>query len=83
MRFVYKKSVNAQLLKGDNIVLPRIGAQLFQLRFQRLAGLFHLLDAEIFTSIGFQFVDGGKRFINLLLNNALLPLIGQRNALKL
>ena len=31
----------------------------------------------------FQLVDGGKRFINLLLNDALLPLKGQRNALKL
>ena len=31
----------------------------------------------------FQLVDGGKRFINLLLNNALLPLKGQRNALEL
>ena len=31
----------------------------------------------------FQLIDGGKRFINLLLNDALLPLKGQRNALKL
>lgn len=31
----------------------------------------------------FQLVDGGKRFINLLLNDALLPFKGQRNALKL
>ena len=33
--------------------------------------------------MGFQFVDGGKRFINLLLNDALLPFKGQRDALKL
>lgn len=83
MRFVYKKSVNAQLLKGDNIVLSRIGAQLFQFCFQRLTGLFHLLDAEILACIGFQFFDGGKRFIDLFLNNAFLPLIGKRNPLKL
>ena len=31
----------------------------------------------------FQLIDGGKRFINLLLNDTLLPLKGQRNALKL
>ena len=31
----------------------------------------------------FQLVDGGKRFINLLLNNALLPLKGQRDSFKL
>ena len=58
MRLIYKKPVNAQLLKGDNIVFARIGAQLFQLRFQRFAGLFHLFDAEIFACIGFQFFDG-------------------------
>ena len=75
MRLIYKKPVNAQLLKGDNIVFARIGAQLFQLRFQRFAGLFHLFDAEIFACIGFQFFDGGKCFIDLLLNNALLPFI--------
>jgi len=33
--------------------------------------------------VDFQLIDGGKRFINLLLNDALLPLKGQRNALKL
>ena len=31
----------------------------------------------------FQLIDGGKRFINLLLNDTFLPLKGQRNALKL
>ena len=33
--------------------------------------------------MGFQFVDGGKGLVDLLLNNALLPLKGQWNALKL
>ena len=33
--------------------------------------------------MGFQFVDGSKRFINLFLNYTLLPLKGQRDALKL
>ena len=54
MRLVHKKPIYAQLLKGDNIILALIGAQLFQLGFQCFAGLFHLLDAEIFASIGFQ-----------------------------
>ena len=83
MTFIHKEPVNAQLLKGDYIVLALIGAQFFQLGFQRFPGLFHLLDGEILACMGFQFVDGGKRFINLLLNNAFLPLKGQRNALKL
>ena len=83
MAFVHKEPVNAQLLKGDHIVLTLIGAQFFQLGFQRLPGLFHLLDGEILTCVDFQFIDGGKRFINLLLNDTLLPLKGQWNALKL
>jgi len=71
------------LLKGNYIVLALIGAQFFQLGFQRFPGLFHLLDREILACMGFQFVDGGKGLVDLLLNNALLPLKGQRNALKL
>ena len=31
----------------------------------------------------FQLIDGGKRFIDLLLNDALLPFKGQWDALKL
>ena len=83
MAFVYKEPVNAQLLKGDHIILTAVGAQFFQLGFQRFPGLFHLLDGEILTCVVFQLVDGGKRFINLLLNDTLLPLKGQRNALEL
>ena len=83
MAFVHKKPVNAQLFKGDHIILSLIGAQFFQLAFQRFPGLFHLLDGEILACVDFQLIDGGKRFINLLLNDTLLPLKGQRNALKL
>ena len=82
MRFVYKKSVNAQLLKGDTSPFSHRSAA-FPVCFQRLTGFFHLLDAEILACIGFQFFDGGKRFIDLFLNNAFLPLIGKRNPLKL
>ena len=83
MRLVHKKTVNTQLLKGDNIILAAVGAQIVQLCFQRFPGLFHLFDGEILACVDFQLVDGGKGFINLLLNDALLPLKGQRNALKL
>lgn len=83
LALVHKEPVNAQLLKGDHIILSLIGAQFFQLGFQCFPGLFHLLDTEILTCVDFQLIDGGKRFINLLLNNTLLPLKGQRNALKL
>ena len=83
MALVHKKPVNAQLFKGNHIVLALIEAQFFQLGFQSFPGLFHLLDGEILACMGFQLVDGGNRFINLLLNDTLLPLKGQRNALKL
>ena len=83
MALVHKKPVNAQLFKGNYIVFTLIGAQFFQLGFQRFPGLFHLLDGEILTCVDFQFIDGGKRFINLLLNDTFLPLKGQRDALKL
>ena len=83
MAFVHKKPVNAQLLEGNYIILTLIGAQFFQLCFQRFPGLFYLLDGEILACVDFQLIDGGKRFINLLLNDTLLPLKGQRDALKL
>ena len=53
MRLVHKKAVNAQLLKGDNIVLAAVGAQLVQLGFQRFAGALHLLDGKILSGIAF------------------------------
>ena len=83
MCFVYEQPVYAQLLKGNHIVFALIRAQFFQLGFQRFPGLFHLLDGEILTCVDFQLIDGGKRFINLLLNDTFLPLKGQRDALKL
>ena len=83
MALVHKKPVNAQLFKGNYIVFTLIGAQFFQLGFQRFPGLFHLLDGEILTCVDFQLIDGGKRFINLLLNDTFLTLKGQRDALKL
>ena len=54
MALVHKKPVNAQLFKGDHIVLALIGAQFFQLGFQRFPGLFHLLDGEILACVDFQ-----------------------------
>ena len=83
MTLVHKKPVNAQLFKGNYIVFTLIGAQFFQLGFQRFPSLFHLLDGEILTCIGFQLVDGGKRFINLLLNDTLLPLKRKWDSFKL
>ena len=83
MRLVHKKAVNAQLLKGDNIILAAVGAQLVQLGFQRFAGALHLLNRKILSGIGFQFVDSQERFRNLILNNTLLPFKRKRDALKL
>ena len=83
MRLVHKKAVNAQLLKGDNIILAAVGAQLVQLGFQSLAGALHLFDGEILSGIGFQFIDSQECFHNLILNNALLPLKRKWDSFKL
>ena len=53
MAFVHKQAVNTQLLKGNYIVFALIGAQFFQLGFQRFPGLFHLLDGEILAFLTF------------------------------
>ena len=81
MALVHKQTVNTKLFKGNYIVFALIGAQFFQLGFQCFPGPFHLFDTEILSCMGFQFVDGGKGLVNLLLNDALLPLKGQRNTL--
>ena len=83
MTFIHKEPVNAKLFKGDHIILAAVGAQFFQFGFQSFPGLFHLLDGEILSGIGFQFVDSQERFRNLILNNAILPFKGKRDSFKL
>ena len=74
MALVHKKPVNAQLFKGNYIVFTLIGAQFFQLGFQRFPGLFHLLDGEILRLVCLRLSDAQDDLIHLLLQNSPLPL---------
>ena len=75
MRLVHEQPVHTQLLKGHYIVLLLI-VQAFELGFQVLAGLFHLLDGEVFRFFPFGLVNGLQNLIQLILDGGLLPLRG-------
>lgn len=83
MAFVHKQPVNAQLFKGDHIVLARLVVQLFQAYFQRFLGLFHLLDGEVSPSLVFGIRNGRRNIVNLAFNRGNLPFPGQRDTFKL
>ena len=83
MAFVHKQPVNAQLFKGDHIVLARLVVQLFQAYFQRFLGLFHLLDGEVSPSLVFGIRNGRRNIVNLAFNRGNLPFPGQGDTLKL
>ena len=46
MRLVHIQPVYAELLKGNDIILAILGAQLFQLELQLLSGFLQLLDGK-------------------------------------
>ena len=83
MRLGHKKPVNAQLLKGDNVVFAVCCPQFFQLLFQIFAVLLHLFHGKTLTAGILQLRNGILDFIDLFLNDAFLPLKGKRNTLKL
>ena len=83
MTFIHKETVHAQLLKGHDIVLALLVIQFCKPHFQSPAGLLHLLNGIVFTSIIFEFCDGILNIINLPLDRCFLPFPGKRNPLKL
>ena len=83
MAFVHKQPVNAQLFKGDHIVLARLVVQLFQAYFQRFFGLFHLLDGEVCPGFVLSIRDCHCDIVNLALDRGNLPFPGQWDTLKL
>ena len=83
MALIHEQSVNAQLLKGDNIVLFVCGKELIQSGFQRFSGFLHLLDGEVFATLPFQFCDCTFDFVNLLSQLSFLSFRRKRNTLKL
>ena len=83
VRLVYKEAVHAKLLKGHNAVLPGGGVELLQAHSQ---GFFHplqLLDGVPLRTTGLQFCNAVLDLRNLLLNQPLPPLHGDRQPLEL
>ena len=73
---VDKQAVNPQLLKGHEIILFGAVVQLFQPRFQRFPGAFHLLNGEILAFGRLGLLDAEQNFVDLPLQGGLLPLSG-------
>ena len=73
MALVHEQAVNAQLLKGDYIVLLVRSQQLVQPCFQGFPGLFHLLDGKVFTPAVLELRDSVLDLFNLLPQKAFLP----------
>ncbi len=71
--------VDAQLLEGDSIVLALAVGALLQLRNEPLLGFFEILnDGAVVALLGFGFIDGGFKLLDLLIHEALERLIGYR-----
>ena len=83
MRLIYKQPVNAQLLKGNHIILSVIGLQLFKPCFQPALGTLQLLDGKTFAAAGFHLRNALGDFCNLLLKKSFLTLLADGNTLKL
>ena len=83
MALVHEQAVNAQLLKGDYIVLLVRSQQLVQPCFQGFPGLFHLLDGKVFAPAVLELCDSVLNLFNLLPQKAFLPFRRNRNLFKL
>ena len=83
MALIYKNTVNAQLLKGNHIVLAALVVQLRQPGFQGFPGALHLLDGIVLRMIPLGFPDAVQDAVDLPPENNLLPLFGHRDFLKL
>ena len=83
MTFIHKETVHTQLLESHDIILALLVIQLGQPHFQSPAGLLHLLNGIVFTSVIFEFCDGILNIINLPLDRCFLPFPGKRDPLKL
>ena len=83
MALVNENAVNAQLLKGDNIILAALVVELVQLHLQAFPGLFHLLDGKVFRLIRLGLLNAPHNFLHLLLQNGPLTLHAHGDLLKL
>ena len=80
---VHIEPVNAQLLKGDDIILSSGFQQFFQLGFQSLLRALHGFDGKTLRTAVLQFLNTLGDFLNLFPQQPLLPFHGNGDALKL
>ena len=83
MALVHKQPVYAQFFKGYYIVLALGSPQFLEFHFQLLAAFLHLLDGEFLPGRMFQLGNAALDLVDLLLDDALLPLKGKGDFLKL
>ena len=80
---VHIEPVNAQFLKGNDIILSSGFQQFFQLGFQSFLRALHGLDGKALRTAVFQFFNTLGDFLNLFPQQPLLPFHGNGNPLKL
>ena len=83
MAFIYEKPVHAEFLKGHNIVLLGLVAQLVELLLDGFLCALQLLDREIISSVSFQVCNAVSDFFKLLFKDSSLSLDAHRDFLKL
>ena len=83
MCFVHHQAVNAQILKGDDIILALLVVELIQLFLKLFSRAFHLFDREILGTGAFQKCDLVNNIVDLSLQVHLLALWRKRNFLEL
>ena len=80
---VHIEPVNAQLLKGNNIILSSGFQQLFQLGLQSFLRALHGFDGKALRTAIFQFFNALGDFLDLFPQQPLLPFYGNGNPFKL
>ena len=83
MRLVYIEPVDAQLLKGDDIILSLICHELVQPGLQGLLRFLHLFDGEVLAPAVFDLPDRLLDLFDLPVQHAFLSFCGDRDLLEL
>ena len=65
MALIYKQPINAQLFKGNNIILSVSREQFIQSGLQGFSRFLHLFDGEILAVLIFEFCNRSLNLINL------------------
>lgn len=71
---INENTVNAELFKGHDIILPGLVVQLVEPLLDRLLCALQLLDREVVASISFELSNAFQHLIELLLQNSSLSL---------